>query len=63
MMRVHRAVAVGATIVLSVFATSVLGTSAAVATAGAEANPAAVRAAVPDEMGYNRVSTDEMGYN
>lgn len=62
-MRVHRAVAVGATIVLSVFATSVLGTSTAVAAGGEHANRAPVSALVPDEMGYNRVSTDEMGYN
>lgn len=62
-MRVHRAVAVGAAVALNVLALAVLGTSPTAAARDENVTSAPVSTAVPDEMGYNRVSTDEMGYN
>ncbi len=62
-MRVHRAVAVGAAVALNVLALAVLGTSPTAAARDENVTSALVSTAVPDEMGYNRVSTDEMGYN
>lgn len=62
-MRVHRAVAVGAAVALNVLALAVLGTHPTAAARDENVTSALVSTAVPDEMGYNRVSTDEMGYN
>ncbi len=62
-MRVHRAVAVGAAVALNVLALAVLGTYPTAAARDENVTSALVSTAVPDEMGYNRVSTDEMGYN
>ncbi|MET8852758.1 hypothetical protein [Amycolatopsis sp. NPDC004625] len=59
-MRVRRAVA---TIALTLFAAGVLSTSAAFAATAERAASTAVLAGNPHEMGYNGVSSDEMGYN
>jgi hypothetical protein len=62
-MRVHRAVAIGAAVALNVLALAVLGVTPSAAARDQSVTSALVGTAVPDEMGYNRVSTDEMGYN
>jgi hypothetical protein len=61
MMRVHRAAALGAAVAFNIIAMGVLGTSAATAASGESAAPIVVVST--DEMGYNGLSPDEMGYN
>ena len=62
-MRVHRAVAVDAAVVLTVFTMGVLGASAAVAAGGETTTSKSISGTSPDRQGEIGVSTDEMGYN
>lgn len=59
-MRVRRTAAVGAAVVLNIFAMGILSASEASATGGVSTAPATVS---PAEMGYNSVTLSEMGYN
>jgi len=63
-MRVHRAAAIGAAVALNIFAMGILGTPAAIAAASGESTISATAGTVhSDEMGYDGVSPNEMGYD